>query len=81
MIAGLEGAFVLARAWRSKEPLLVAGEVRARGAVEDGRWPSAGPRGARRAYGSRPPVVQAAAALVGAVPGMTSSRRSWTRSA
>lgn len=34
MIAGLEGAFVLARAWRSKEPLLVAGEVAAR-AVED----------------------------------------------
>jgi AcrR family transcriptional regulator len=34
MIAGLEGAFVLARAWRSKEPLLVAGEVAAR-AVEE----------------------------------------------
>lgn len=34
MIAGLEGAFVLARAWRSKEPLLVAGEVVAR-AVEE----------------------------------------------
>lgn len=34
MIAGLEGAFVLARAWRSKEPLLVAGEVAAR-AVQD----------------------------------------------
>lgn len=29
MIAGLEGAFVLARAWRSKEPLLIAGEVAA----------------------------------------------------
>jgi AcrR family transcriptional regulator len=34
MIAGLEGAFVLARAWRSKEPLLIAGEVAAR-AVEE----------------------------------------------
>lgn len=34
MIAGLEGAFVLARAWRSKEPLRIAGEVAAR-AVED----------------------------------------------
>jgi AcrR family transcriptional regulator len=33
MIAGLEGAFVLARAWRSKEPLRIAGEVAAR-AVE-----------------------------------------------
>ena len=34
MIAGLEGAFVLARAWRSKEPLLIAGDVAAR-AVQD----------------------------------------------
>jgi AcrR family transcriptional regulator len=34
MIAGLEGAFVLARAWRSKEPLRIAGEVAAR-AVEE----------------------------------------------
>jgi AcrR family transcriptional regulator len=34
MIAGLEGAFVLARAWRSQEPLLIAGDVAAR-AVED----------------------------------------------
>lgn len=33
-IAGLEGAFVLARAWRSREPLHVAGEVAAR-AVQD----------------------------------------------
>lgn len=34
MIAGLEGAFILAQAWRSKEPLLIAGEVAAR-AVEE----------------------------------------------
>jgi AcrR family transcriptional regulator len=34
MIAGLEGAFVLARAWRSKEPLLIAGEVAARAVAE-----------------------------------------------
>lgn len=34
MIAGLEGAFILARAWRSKEPLHVAGEVAA-GTVQD----------------------------------------------
>ena len=33
MIAGLEGAFVLARAWRSTEPLTIAGDVAAR-AVE-----------------------------------------------
>lgn len=30
MIAGLEGAFVLARAWRSTEPLRIAGDVAAR---------------------------------------------------
>jgi AcrR family transcriptional regulator len=29
MIAGLEGAFVLARAWRSREPLHVAGDIAA----------------------------------------------------
>jgi AcrR family transcriptional regulator len=34
MICGLEGAFVLARSWQSKEPLLVAGDVAAR-AVEE----------------------------------------------
>jgi AcrR family transcriptional regulator len=34
MLCGLEGAFVLARAWRSTEPLLIAGEVAAR-AVQD----------------------------------------------
>jgi hypothetical protein len=34
MICGLEGAFVLARSWQSREPLLVAGEVAAR-AVEE----------------------------------------------
>jgi AcrR family transcriptional regulator len=34
MIAGLEGAFVLARAWRSTEPLTIAGDVAAR-AVEE----------------------------------------------
>jgi AcrR family transcriptional regulator len=34
MICGLEGAFVLARAWRSQEPLLIAGDVAAR-AVAD----------------------------------------------
>jgi len=34
MIAGLEGAFVLAQAWRSREPLLVAGDVAARALEE-----------------------------------------------
>jgi AcrR family transcriptional regulator len=34
MIAGLEGAFVLARAWRSQEPLIIAGAVAAQ-AVQD----------------------------------------------
>jgi AcrR family transcriptional regulator len=34
MLAALEGAFVLARAWRSTEPLQIAGEMVAR-AVED----------------------------------------------
>jgi AcrR family transcriptional regulator len=34
MIAGLEGAFVLARAWRSREPLHVAGDVAARALEE-----------------------------------------------
>jgi AcrR family transcriptional regulator len=34
MIAGLEGAFVLARSWRSTEPLTVAGEVAARALEE-----------------------------------------------
>jgi AcrR family transcriptional regulator len=34
MIAGLEGAFVLARAWRSTEPLEVAGAVAARALEE-----------------------------------------------
>src|SRR4051812_44792970 len=42
MIAGLEGAFVLARAWRSKEPLHVAGEVAAR-AVADALAETAAP--------------------------------------
>jgi len=34
MIAGLEGAFVLARAWRSQEPLHIAGDVAARALEE-----------------------------------------------
>ena len=34
MIAGLEGAFVLAQAWRSREPLHVAGDVAARALEE-----------------------------------------------
>jgi AcrR family transcriptional regulator len=34
MIAGLEGAFVLARAWRTREPLHVAGDVAARALEE-----------------------------------------------
>jgi AcrR family transcriptional regulator len=34
MICGLEGAFVLARAWRSTEPLTIAGDVAARALEE-----------------------------------------------
>jgi AcrR family transcriptional regulator len=34
MIAGLEGAFILARAWRSQEPLHIAGDVAARALEE-----------------------------------------------
>jgi AcrR family transcriptional regulator len=34
MIAGLEGAFVLARAWRAQEPLHIAGDVAARALEE-----------------------------------------------
>jgi AcrR family transcriptional regulator len=34
MIAGLEGAFVLAQAWRSREPLHIAGDVAARALEE-----------------------------------------------
>lgn len=34
MVCGLEGAFVLARAWRSTEPLTIAGDVAARALEE-----------------------------------------------
>ena len=81
MLAALEGAFVLARALRSTEPLMIAGELVAnavQAAVEEataepGRPRRRAPSPGRAERGSRAPASPSAPAT--ASPGRRSTRR------